>query len=80
MTKKKAKRKPTRYTIVVRAGVSYVTYVDVTADNILTAGREAMKLARQEALAAQPDGAELNRVEVEIEDGWREGEEVGVED
>lgn len=72
MTKKKAKRKLGRYTIVVRAEVSYVTYVEVTADNILNAGREAMKMARQEALASTPDGSELNRVEVDIEDGWKE--------
>lgn len=75
MANKKAKRNWKTYTIEVRTDVSFVTEIEVKADNILNAGREALKIARQDCLAfSVPSDATLNRVEVEIEDGWSDGD------
>lgn len=69
MTKKKSKRKLKKYRINVRVDVSYTTEMYVDADNILNAGRKAMKLAREEALSAMPGASYLNHADVMIEDG-----------
>lgn len=69
MAKKKAKRKPKKYIIDVRVDVSYNTEIEVKADNILEAGKTAMKMAREEALSAMPGASYLNHADVMIEDG-----------
>lgn len=69
MAKKKVKRKPKKYRIDVRVDVSYTTEIEATADNILEAGKMAMRMGRYDAAYAVPSDATLNHVNVEIEDG-----------
>ena len=72
MTKKKAKRKLKMYVIEVRVDMSYTTEVYVDANNILNAGRKAMKMAREEAISAVPGPSyisSLNHADVMIEGG-----------
>lgn len=69
---KKAKRvqKVKKYFIEVRVDVSYVTEEEVYARSILEAGKKAMRVAKEVGLHIVPCPSSLNRVEVEIEDGW----------
>ena len=69
MTKKKAKRKPKKYLINVWVDVSYTIEIEATANNILEAGKMAMRMGRYDAAYAVPSDATLNHVNVMIEDG-----------
>ena len=66
---KKPKRKPKKYRITMRVDVSYSVELERYAGNILAAGRNAMNMARADALQSLPYAADLNSVEVIIEDG-----------
>lgn len=69
MTKKKSKRKLKKYIIDVRVDMSYTTEIEATANNILEAGKMAMRMGRCDAAYAVPSDATFNHVNVEIEDG-----------
>lgn len=66
--KQKAKRSK-KYRITMRVDASYFVEVEVSAPHMIEAGRKAMNTAREEAMRSLPDAADLNSVEVIIEDG-----------